>query len=152
MCCFVCKMWSQGVSLTQAKEKGQLVFLEGLKESLPILIPQEATAESKAMDFLRYYCCSHYIALVVYMYHFMTNSTPSPFCPQGSDHWPAESVWVCVLQRERSWWWRGSDGGVGPPCFAGGWCQRAVESGSQCWSRAGLHPLLQSHSLLSAAG
>ncbi|XP_030606255.1 elongator complex protein 6 [Archocentrus centrarchus] len=42
-----------GVSLTQAKEKGQLIFLEGLKESLSILIPQESTAESQAMDFLR---------------------------------------------------------------------------------------------------
>lgn len=42
-----------GVSLTQAKEKGQLVFLEGLKESLSILIPQEGVTESQAMDFLR---------------------------------------------------------------------------------------------------
>lgn len=42
-----------GVSLAQAKEKGQLVFLEGLKESLSILIPQEGNAENQAMDFLR---------------------------------------------------------------------------------------------------
>ncbi|XP_054478057.1 elongator complex protein 6 [Anoplopoma fimbria] len=42
-----------GVSLTQAKEKGQLVFLEGLKESLSVLIPQEAETGSQAMDFLR---------------------------------------------------------------------------------------------------
>ncbi|XP_029958577.1 elongator complex protein 6 [Salarias fasciatus] len=42
-----------GVSLTQAKEKGQLVFFEGLKESLSILIPQEGNTESQAMDFLR---------------------------------------------------------------------------------------------------
>uniref|UniRef100_A0A3Q3VP51 Elongator complex protein 6 n=1 Tax=Mola mola TaxID=94237 RepID=A0A3Q3VP51_MOLML len=33
-----------GVSLAQAKEKGQLVFLEGLKESLSVLIPQETDA------------------------------------------------------------------------------------------------------------
>lgn len=48
----------QGVSLAQAKEKGQLVFLEGLKESLSLLIPQEteaeSQAESQAMGFLRY--------------------------------------------------------------------------------------------------
>ncbi|XP_026173026.1 elongator complex protein 6 [Mastacembelus armatus] len=42
-----------GVSLTQAKEKGQLIFFEGLKESLSILIPQETNPESQAMDFLR---------------------------------------------------------------------------------------------------
>nr|XP_046256030.1 elongator complex protein 6 [Scatophagus argus] len=42
-----------GISLTQAKEKGQLVFLEGLKESLSVLIPQESNAGSQAMDFLR---------------------------------------------------------------------------------------------------
>lgn len=42
-----------GVSLTQAREKGQLIFLEGLKESLSILIPQETTTGSQAMDFLR---------------------------------------------------------------------------------------------------
>lgn len=42
-----------GVSLTQAKEKGQLVFLEGLKESLSILNPQEGIPGSQALDFLR---------------------------------------------------------------------------------------------------
>ncbi|XP_038566482.1 elongator complex protein 6 isoform X1 [Micropterus salmoides] len=42
-----------GVSLAQAKEKGQLVFLEGLKESLSVLIPQETNTGSQAMDFLR---------------------------------------------------------------------------------------------------
>ncbi|XP_074540516.1 elongator complex protein 6 [Halichoeres trimaculatus] len=42
-----------GVSLLQAKEKGQLVFLEGLSESLSVLIPQESNTGSKAMDFLR---------------------------------------------------------------------------------------------------
>uniref|UniRef100_A0A3P8RR85 Elongator complex protein 6 n=1 Tax=Amphiprion percula TaxID=161767 RepID=A0A3P8RR85_AMPPE len=42
-----------GVSLAQAKEKGQLIFLEGLKESLSILIPQEGHTENQAMDFLR---------------------------------------------------------------------------------------------------
>lgn len=42
-----------GVSLLQAKEKGQLVFLEGLSESLSVLIPQESNTGNKAMDFLR---------------------------------------------------------------------------------------------------
>lgn len=42
-----------GVSLAQAKEKGQLVFLEGLKESLSVLIPQETNTGSQVMDFLR---------------------------------------------------------------------------------------------------
>ncbi|KAM9353213.1 elongator complex protein 6 [Symphorus nematophorus] len=42
-----------GVSLAQAKEKGQLVFLEGLKESLSVLIPRETDTQSQAMDFLR---------------------------------------------------------------------------------------------------
>lgn len=50
-CVCVCP---QGVSLAQAKEKGQLIFLEGLKESLSILNPQEADTGSQAMDFLRY--------------------------------------------------------------------------------------------------
>ncbi|XP_057689197.1 elongator complex protein 6 [Corythoichthys intestinalis] len=42
-----------GVSLSQAKEKGQLVFLEGLNESLSILNPDGARPGSQAMDFLR---------------------------------------------------------------------------------------------------
>ncbi|KAK2909730.1 elongator complex protein 6 [Channa argus] len=42
-----------GVSLAQAKEKGQLIFFEGLKESLSVLIPQEANITSQAIDFLR---------------------------------------------------------------------------------------------------
>ncbi|XP_072316497.1 elongator complex protein 6 [Eucyclogobius newberryi] len=42
-----------GVSLIQAKEKGQLVFLEALQESLPHLIPQAGHAGSDALHFLR---------------------------------------------------------------------------------------------------
>ncbi|XP_061677183.1 elongator complex protein 6 [Syngnathoides biaculeatus] len=42
-----------GVSLSQAKEKGQLVFLEGLNESLAILNPDGVSTGSEAMDFLR---------------------------------------------------------------------------------------------------
>ncbi|KAI3360748.1 hypothetical protein L3Q82_012984 [Scortum barcoo] len=42
-----------GVSLAQAKEKGQLVFLEGLNESLSVLIPEETNTGNQAMDFLR---------------------------------------------------------------------------------------------------
>lgn len=44
---------SQGVSLTQAKEKGQLIFFEGLKESLSVLIPQEGNTATQAVDFVR---------------------------------------------------------------------------------------------------
>lgn len=47
-------VWGQGVSLAQAKDKGQLIFLEGLKDSLSVLIPQESSTASEAMDFLRY--------------------------------------------------------------------------------------------------
>uniref|UniRef100_A0A4W5LNE5 Elongator complex protein 6 n=2 Tax=Hucho hucho TaxID=62062 RepID=A0A4W5LNE5_9TELE len=42
-----------GVSLTQAREKGQLVFLEGLKESLGVLLQGEASKGTRAVDFLR---------------------------------------------------------------------------------------------------
>lgn len=42
-----------GVNLVQAKEKGQLVFLEGLQESLAHLIPREGNAGSDAVNFLR---------------------------------------------------------------------------------------------------
>nr|XP_046170075.1 LOW QUALITY PROTEIN: elongator complex protein 6-like [Oncorhynchus gorbuscha] len=42
-----------GVSLTQAREKGQLVFLEGLKESLGVLLQGEASKGTRTMDFLR---------------------------------------------------------------------------------------------------
>ncbi|XP_075995880.1 elongator complex protein 6 [Genypterus blacodes] len=42
-----------GVSLAQAKEKGQLVFLEGLNESLSVLLPEESNTGSGVMDFLR---------------------------------------------------------------------------------------------------
>lgn len=42
-----------GVSLVQAKEKGQLVFLEGLQESLAHLLPQEASKGCDTLNFLR---------------------------------------------------------------------------------------------------
>lgn len=42
-----------GVSLAQAKEKGQLVFVEGLQESLSVLIPKEGSSGNDALDFLR---------------------------------------------------------------------------------------------------
>ncbi|GAA6217215.1 elongator complex protein 6 isoform X2 [Lates japonicus] len=42
-----------GISLIQAKEKGQLIFLEGLTESLSVLIPQVTSTGNEAMDFLR---------------------------------------------------------------------------------------------------
>ncbi|KAJ3597348.1 hypothetical protein NHX12_000876 [Muraenolepis orangiensis] len=42
-----------GVSLTQAKEKGQLLFLEGLNESLDVLLHKTPDTGSHALDFLR---------------------------------------------------------------------------------------------------
>lgn len=60
----------QGVNLAQAKEKGQLIFLEGLTESLSVLIPHEPTTGSQAMDFLRYkriyflFDCNDMVALI----------------------------------------------------------------------------------------
>ncbi|KAM3872978.1 elongator complex protein 6 [Diretmus argenteus] len=46
-------VYGEGVSLVQAKEKGQLIFLEGLQESLAVLLPKESNTGSAAMDFLR---------------------------------------------------------------------------------------------------
>lgn len=51
MCARVC---GQGVSLAQAKDKGQLIFLEGLQDSLSVLIPPETSTARGAMDFLRF--------------------------------------------------------------------------------------------------
>lgn len=56
VCVCVCV---QGVNLALAKEKGQLVFLEGLNESLSVLIPQESHADSCALGFLRYTDAPH---------------------------------------------------------------------------------------------
>lgn len=42
-----------GVSLTQAKEKEQLLFLEGLTESLDVLLQKTSDTGSQALDFLR---------------------------------------------------------------------------------------------------
>ncbi|XP_056142656.1 elongator complex protein 6 [Lampris incognitus] len=41
-----------GVSLAQAKEKGQLIFLEGLKESLGVFLHEESKEESQVFSFL----------------------------------------------------------------------------------------------------
>ncbi|XP_012678319.1 elongator complex protein 6 [Clupea harengus] len=45
-----------GVSLLQAKEKGQLVFLEGLKDCLGVVLPDGAKPESPTLDFFRPQC------------------------------------------------------------------------------------------------
>uniref|UniRef100_A0A8K9WS57 Uncharacterized protein n=1 Tax=Oncorhynchus mykiss TaxID=8022 RepID=A0A8K9WS57_ONCMY len=37
-----------------AREKGQLVFIEGLKESLGVLLQGESSKGTQALDFLRY--------------------------------------------------------------------------------------------------
>ncbi|XP_042280250.1 elongator complex protein 6 [Thunnus maccoyii] len=69
-----------GVSLAQAKEKGQLVFLEGLKESLSILDPQEANTGSQAIDFLR----DPAVGLRC-LYEFVRSSVSSP--GGGEEEW-----------------------------------------------------------------
>lgn len=43
----------QGVSLAQAREKGQLVFLEGLKESFGVLL-QDTSQETQPLSYLRH--------------------------------------------------------------------------------------------------
>lgn len=42
-----------GVNLTQAKEKGQLVFLEALKASPGVLLGEDSSDKSAALDYLR---------------------------------------------------------------------------------------------------
>lgn len=64
----------QGVSLAQAKEKGQLSFLEGLKESLSVLIPQETAVANEAMDFLRWDLC--FISVLLSCFHCHIWSQP----------------------------------------------------------------------------
>lgn len=64
----------QGVSLAQAKEKGQLCFLEGLKESLSVLIPQETAVANEAMDFLRWDLC--FISALLSCFHCHIWSQP----------------------------------------------------------------------------
>ena len=43
----------QGVNLTQAKEKGQLVFLEGLKASPGVLLNEDTSDTTHTFDYLR---------------------------------------------------------------------------------------------------
>ncbi|XP_041964151.1 elongator complex protein 6 [Alosa sapidissima] len=45
-----------GVSLAQAKEKGQLVFLEGLKDCLGVLLPDGPKPDCPTLDFFRPQC------------------------------------------------------------------------------------------------
>ncbi|XP_073703403.1 elongator complex protein 6 [Garra rufa] len=42
-----------GVSLAQAREKGQLVFLEGLKESIGVILQEDANQETQTLSYLR---------------------------------------------------------------------------------------------------
>ncbi|XP_051576869.1 elongator complex protein 6-like isoform X2 [Myxocyprinus asiaticus] len=42
-----------GVSLTQARDKGQLVFLEGLKESLGVILQEDASQGTQPLNYLR---------------------------------------------------------------------------------------------------
>lgn len=42
-----------GVSLAQAREKGQLVFLEGLKDSIGVIIQEESSQSTQPLSYLR---------------------------------------------------------------------------------------------------
>ncbi|XP_056331357.1 elongator complex protein 6 [Danio aesculapii] len=42
-----------GVSLTQAREKGQLVFLEGLKDSIGAILKEDTSEGTEALSYLR---------------------------------------------------------------------------------------------------
>ncbi len=44
----------QGVSLAQAREKGQLVFLEGLKNSIGVLLQEDTSQEAQPLSYLRH--------------------------------------------------------------------------------------------------
>lgn len=44
----------QGVSLAQAREKGQLVFLEGLKDSVGVIIQEESRQSTQPLSYLRH--------------------------------------------------------------------------------------------------
>ncbi len=44
----------QGVSLAQAREKGQLVFLEGLKNSIGVLLQEDTSQETQPLSYLRH--------------------------------------------------------------------------------------------------
>ncbi|XP_016428699.1 elongator complex protein 6 isoform X2 [Sinocyclocheilus rhinocerous] len=43
----------QGVSLAQAREKGQLVFLEGLKNSIGVILQEDTSQETQPLSYLR---------------------------------------------------------------------------------------------------
>lgn len=58
---FVC----QGVNLVQAREQGQLVFLEGLKDSVGQLLQQGPDSEAYPMGFLRYIQDRHIYAVTL---------------------------------------------------------------------------------------
>ncbi|XP_035528994.1 elongator complex protein 6 [Morone saxatilis] len=75
-----------GVSLAQAKEKGQLVFLEGLKESLSVLIPQETNTGSQAMDFLRDPAVG-LKSLYEFVRSSVSSSSGSDEGPDGAEEW-----------------------------------------------------------------
>lgn len=44
----------QGVGLAQAREKGQLVFLEGLKNSIGVLLQEDTSQETRPLSHLRH--------------------------------------------------------------------------------------------------
>lgn len=75
-----------GVSLAQAKEKRQLVFLEGLQEGLSVFIPQDDNTGSKALSFL-----SNPTVGLQNLYEFVRSNVSSPGggeeSSDGSEQW-----------------------------------------------------------------
>ncbi|CAL9706038.1 unnamed protein product [Knipowitschia caucasica] len=68
-----------GVSLVQAKDRGQLVFLEALQDSLSHLIPQNHQTGSDTLNFLR-----DPTEGLQKLFHFVLSSTSSVGAPEGS--------------------------------------------------------------------
>ncbi|XP_028835663.1 elongator complex protein 6 isoform X2 [Denticeps clupeoides] len=71
-----------GVSLTQAKEKGQLVFYEGLKDCLGVLLREGSTHESPTLDFLRPHCSD-----LKGLYDFVSSSVARVGDAAGTGPW-----------------------------------------------------------------
>uniref|UniRef100_A0A8C7I2T5 Elongator acetyltransferase complex subunit 6 n=1 Tax=Oncorhynchus kisutch TaxID=8019 RepID=A0A8C7I2T5_ONCKI len=98
---------NQGVSLAQAREKGQLVFIEGLKESLGVLLQGESSKGTQALDFLRYLSVALTLIKPTGLKSMFIQSAVS-----GGEEW-------------------------GPPCDPGGCPRCGPESGGQCWGSVG---------------
>ncbi|XP_017539631.1 elongator complex protein 6 [Pygocentrus nattereri] len=71
-----------GVNLTQAKEKGQLVFLEGLKASPGVLLNEDTSDTTHTFDYLRSPC-----AELRGLFEFVCKSLSQSGDEAGSEPW-----------------------------------------------------------------